>query len=52
MVVPPPDETPFSQGSRAAAELVLSRPEWQVESRVVRGDGREILLLVRRAPGA
>lgn len=52
VVVPPPDETPVSQGSRAAADLVLARPEWQLESRVTRGDGREVLLLARRAPGA
>jgi 4-amino-4-deoxy-L-arabinose transferase-like glycosyltransferase len=50
VVSPPPDEAPFSQGSRAAAELLLSRPDWRVESRLVRGDGREILLLARRAP--
>lgn len=51
VVVPPPDETPVSQGSRAAAEMVLSRPEWQVESRLERGDGREILLLAPRRKG-
>ena len=33
VVVPPPDEAPYSQGSRAAAELVLSRPEWVEEAR-------------------
>jgi 4-amino-4-deoxy-L-arabinose transferase-like glycosyltransferase len=52
LVVPPPDETPLSQGTRAAAELLLSRRDWRVESRVERGDGREIVLLVRDAPGA
>jgi len=52
VVVPPLDEAPYSQGSRAAAELLLSRPDWVEEARFARGDGREILLLARRAPGA
>jgi 4-amino-4-deoxy-L-arabinose transferase-like glycosyltransferase len=52
VVVPPPDETPLSQGTQAAARLLLSRPDWRVESRVTRGDGREILLLARDASGA
>lgn len=52
LVLPPPDETPVSQGSHAVTELLLSRPDWQVESRLVRGDGRAILLLARRAPTA
>jgi len=51
VVVPPPDETPVSQGSRAAAELVLSRPEWGEEARIVRGDGGEILMIAWCAPG-
>ncbi len=51
-VVPPPAETAVSRGSADAARLLLSRPDWEVVARVARGDGREIVLLARRAPAS
>lgn len=52
VVVPPPPEAAVSRGTVAAAELVLSRGDWSEVSRFARGDGREIVVLEKRAPGA
>lgn len=52
VVVPPPPEAPVSRGTVAAAELVLSRPDWRELARFTRGDGREVVVLEKRAPGA
>jgi len=52
VVDPPPEETPVSRDSIAAAHALLARPDWSVAVRLVRGDAREILILERRAPAA
>lgn len=51
VVLPPPPETPVSRGSVAAAQLLLSRPDWAVAARLTRGDGREIVILSRPPAG-
>ena len=39
------------RGSVAAAQHLLSRPDWAVAARLTRGDGREIVILSRPAAG-
>lgn len=48
-VLPPPEETPVSRDSAAAARFLLSRPDWAVAARLTRGDDREIVILGRSA---
>jgi 4-amino-4-deoxy-L-arabinose transferase-like glycosyltransferase len=53
VVWPPPGETIVSRGSVAGAHFVLEQSGWVVESRMLRGDGREIRVLApRRDPVA
>jgi hypothetical protein len=48
---PPPAETMVSRGSVAGANFILENPAWTIESRMTRGDGREIRVLAPRAAG-
>lgn len=52
VVEPPPEETVVSRDSIAATRTLLARADWSVAARLVRGDGREILILSRGTPAA
>lgn len=48
VVWPPPEETIVSRATVGAASFVLEQPDWAVESRIVRGDAREIRVMAPR----